>query len=309
MQASHCRASFLTVSLALLSGGALAAEDQPPNDTELVWEFDAYYTSVGAHFPLTDAPVPDGGQMTEREVYRQLFLDSFKPRLLLLEASVYPLPALGTWIRSQEPGLYNSAEIGNTGFNLIESVTAGFQEPWALSAFIGSEMEFTRPGKKRRGTNRGYMGYLFSYGGKHIKDNQIIDDDWFEFEWKLKGEREFEDDILTFSYSVGAKLHENPGIADIVYLSFRRSSIDFDGPLLSWLSNSNMTVKTEFTQHGMSFARQELTFGKNFPIKKWGVTLGVDFGAIYEKDRKYLGALLTPTEDNFTIVFRPNIIF
>ncbi|MDF3822722.1 hypothetical protein P3G55_22680, partial [Leptospira sp. 96542] len=39
--------------------------------------------------------------------------------------------------------------------------------------------------------HRGYMGYLLSCGAQHIHNNVLIDDNWCELEWKLKGERTF----------------------------------------------------------------------------------------------------------------------
>lgn len=309
MHASARRAALLLAGLCVF-GPARASEPIAVTDrTELVWEFDPYYTNAGLHIRLTDEPVPDGGTLSEREVYRRLFLDSLHPRLFLIEASVYPLPVLGTWLKSHKRGFYDSFEVGQSGFNLLESVTAGFQEPWALSFFVGSEMTFTREGRARAGTNRGYMGYLLSVGGKHIKDNLLVDDDWLEFEWKLIGEREFEDETLSWSYGLGLKLHGNPYIEDVIYLSFRRSNIDFDAPYLGWLDNANLFLRTDLKQDGLSFVRQELTFGKNFPVKRWGLALGMDIGLIYEADRRYSGPLFTPSADEFTFVLRPHFSF
>jgi hypothetical protein len=302
------RTALAFAALALAAPhAARAAEDAPARAVEVVWELDAYYTSAGLHIPLTDEPVPDGGQMTEREVYQRLFLDSLHPRLLLLEASVYPMPVLGTWIRSRQPGFYDDMAIGD--INLVETATAGFQEPWALAAFVGSEMEFTRPDRKRRGTNKGYMGYLVSFGKKHIKDNVLIDDDWWELEWKLKGERDFDDEHLSWSFRVGTRAHKNDEIADLVYFGIRRSDVNFGGKLLSFLQNSNIDVKTELTRAGTRFVRQDVIFGKNYPIKRWNLTLSLDFGVIYEKDDKYLGTLRDPDGDRLTFVLRPNIVF
>ena len=309
-------ALLLPIAFALLGAGARAGEAAPAapaepatNGVETVWELDAYYTSVGFNVPLTDEPVPDGGKLSEKEVYQQLFRDSFHPRVLLLEASVYPMPMLGTWLKSEHPGTYDAFTIGDTDLNLMEGLTAGFQEPWALSAFIGSEMNFTREGQKRKGTNKGYMGYLVSYGAKHIKDNVLIDDDWWEFEWKLKGERDFKDEHLVWSFRTGVKNHGNQDIADIFYLGARRSSLDFKADWLSWLQNSSFDWKLELTQSRFEFARLDAVIGKKFPLKDKGYALSLNFGIVYEKDVKYLGALADPNADNLTFVFQPNIEF
>jgi len=307
-------ASMLPYAIALGAGGALAGDAPPPADEpsssiETVWDFDAYYSSVGANIPLTDEPVPEGGKLSEREVYQKLFLDSLHPRVLLLEASVYPMPIIGTYLKAEHPSIYDAFTIGNTDLNLMEGLTAGFQEPWALSAFIGSEMNFSREGEKRKGTNKGYMGYLVSYGGKHIKDNVLIDDDWWEFEWKLKGERVFAGENLSWSFFTGVKNHGHEDIADILYFGARRSSLDFKGEWLSWLQNSSFNWKLELTQSHFEFARLDAIIGKKFPMKGKGYALSLNFGVVYEKDVKYTGALTDPTSDNITFVFQPNIEF
>jgi hypothetical protein len=293
---------------AALPGEAPAAPAEVAG-VEVVWEFDAYYTSVGINLPLTDEPVPEGGQLSEWEVYKKLFKDSLRPRVLLFEVSVYPMPVLGTYLKEHSPDTYDSFRVGDSDLNLLESLTAGFQEPWAVSMFVGSEMNFTKPGRERKGTNKGYMGYLVSYGAKHIKDNVLIDDDWWEFEWKLKGERDFEDEHLTWSFRTGIKNHGNPYIADIFYIGARRSNLDYRGRFLSFLQNSTIEVLTELTQDGFDFARQEIVIGKKYPFPDKGFALALDVGVIYQRSGKYLGPLADPNADEFAFVFRPNIEF
>jgi hypothetical protein len=168
-------------------------------------------------------------------------------------------------------------------------------------------MTFTRPDDVRRKGNRGYMGYLVSYGSKHIRDNVIIEDDWWEFEWKLKGEREFRDEQLSWSFRAGVKNHGNPDIRDVVYMGFRRSNLDFRQPLLEFLTNSTIEVVTEIARDNANFMRQEIIVGKKVPIRRWRIAPMLELGLIVEQDAKYTGALADPTVDTVTIVFRPNI--
>src|SRR6185369_10127265 len=121
-----------------------------------------------------------------------------------------------TWIKRNRPGWYAGADFGSV--NWIETVTAGQQEPCSVSAFLGSAMTFTRPGEERRGTNKGHMGYLASYGDRHIVRNTLVRDPWYEFEWKLKGEKNFADDHLSWSFRVGTKQHSNPFVTDTFYV-------------------------------------------------------------------------------------------
>ena len=303
-------AAFLALAMPARAEDPPAAPDPGSAKMEVLWDRGAYYTSVGLHIPLTKEQFPDGGEMTEWDVYRNLFLNSLRPRLLLLEASVYPMPVLGVYLRGHHPSLYSNAALGGaTGINLIEAATAGFQEPWAVSAFVGDQMQFRREGEPQRDTNRGYMGYLVSVGTKHILKNVLIDDDWAELEWKLKGERKFRDERLSWSFRVGAKYNRNPDIADLYYLGVERSDLDFKGPLLSWLSNSKIVLKTEFTQHGLYLARQEVIVGKKIPVESRKFALTLEFGVIYERDVKYTGALAETSGKSTTLVLRPNIEF
>lgn len=315
------RTRFLPLLSLLLLLPAFSARAESPAETdvpvaeekpgpELTWELDAYYSSVGVEIPIDDRPVPDGGTLSEPEIYRGLFRESLRPRLLLLEASVYPLPALGAWIRSNEPRTYDDFVIGDLAgdeLNVIEGLTAGFQEPWAVSAFVGGEMTFTREGDRKRRQNRGYMGYLVSAGKKHLRSNILIDDDWWELEWKLKGEREFRDEQLSWSFRIGVKNHGNTEIRDVGYIGFRRDNLDFRAPFLSFLRNSTMELLTEIDRENADFMRQEVIFGKKLPIRRWRIAMALDVGLIFEEDDKYTGSLANQQVDDFTIVFRPNI--
>lgn len=281
---------------------------------ELLWELDAYYSILSLQIPLTTAPQPDGGQLSEREVYQQLFLDSLKPRVLLLEASVYPLPAAGTWFKKNHARSYDDFDIGEVGsnqLNIIDGVTAGFQEPWALSAFTGSSMAFSKPGSTdgNQNSNRGYMGYLLSVGAKHIHNNVLIDDHWWELEWKLKGERDFAEEELSWSFRLGVKNHGNADIRDVAYIGLRRSNLNYQAPLLSLLNNSNLELLSEVDRSSFRFLRQEITVGRHIPFATRHFALTLDLGLIYEDDSKYSGALTDPNADALTLVFRPNIRF
>lgn len=314
-RASACCVCALLAAPALLAqetgteaAGGAADEPAPQAPAiELVWELDAYYSSLGLHVPLTDEPIPDAGTLDEFTIYRELFLRSLKPQIMLIEASVYPMPLLGTWLRRHERGFYDSGDFGD--FNVIESVTAGFREPAAVSVFFGSAMNFTKPGERRRGTNKGYMGYLFSAGTKHIKDNVLIDDDWYEIEWKLKGEREFSDEDLSWSFRAGAKNHQNPDVADIVYVGIRRSNLEYKSPVLSFLKNSNLDFQLEFVRQTRAFARQQIIIGKKYPLRDRKLAFALDVGFIYETGRLYRGTLHDPDDNRFTFVIRPNVEF
>jgi hypothetical protein len=326
---------YAALTLVLLAA-AMAQADVAPDNTatstshappaqELLWELDAYYSNVSLQIPLTTTPLPEGGQLRERDVYRRLFLDSLKPRILLLEASIYPLPIAGTWFKHHHPENYDNFNIGTLGnnqLNIIDGVTAGFQEPWAVSAFIGSSMAFSQThsndstaNKKSASennnphNNRGYMGYLVSAGAKHIHNNVLIDDNWWELEWKLKGERDVADEELSWSFRLGVKNHGNVNIRDVAYIGLRRSNLNYQSAFLGLLNNSNLELMTEVDRTNLRFLRQEITLGRRIPIQSQHIALSLDIGLIYEDDSKYSGALTDPSADALTFIFRPNIKF
>lgn len=297
----------LLLACLLLPATAVAAEDDGGAGIETVWELDPYYSNVGLFLPLTAAPIPDLAEQSEGEIYRHLLLTSWPPRYFLLEFSVNPLPIAGVYLKKHHRTLYDSADLGS--FNLIESVTAGFREPWAVTLFCGNVATFVRRGEAREETNKGYLGYLLSVGRKHIKNNVLLDDSWLEAEWKLKGDREFDGLSHHWSFRLGVKLHANTGIADSAYLGLRRSLLDFRGPFLSWLENSDIDLKSEFALDDGRFLGQEVVVGKKFPLRDPKLALCLDFGFIWQNPSRYAPRYRQSDDQSFTVVLRPNLEF
>jgi hypothetical protein len=63
-------------------------------------------------------------------------------------------------------------------------------------------------------------------GNYHINDNELVEGRWCEFGWKIEGDRKSPAQKLSWNFGIGAKLHGNPDITDIVCVSFRRSPLD-----------------------------------------------------------------------------------
>lgn len=326
---------FMVDSVRLLLGSGLClmlltslarAEDTPDtappaeaspavaSSTRPTWmhELDFYYSSVAVEIPIGAPVSSDGDELSEVDVYKRLWRKSLSPQIVMFEASVYPLPILGTWLKESSPQSYRQFDIGRVGnntFNLMDAVTSGFQEPWAVSMFLGSAMNFQKEGDISP-QNRGYMGYLLSYGAQHIWHNQLLQDPWWELEWKLKGEQRRGKDFLSWSFRLGLKEHGNPEIADLIYIGMRRNSLKFGAPLFDWLNNSSMEWKTEFDRRSFAFLRQELTVGCKLPFKAWGFAAGVDVGVIYEAGAKYSGSLSGDQSSSpWTVVLRPHFDF
>lgn len=283
-------------------------EDRRPERFQIVFEPDAYYTALDFIFALTKEPIPRLRPEKESEIYNYLLKRSLVPRFLVLEASVYPMPYLGVYVRKHYPDLYADAQVSES-FNWITALTAGFQEPYAASVLVGNVVDFDVPDRKFV-TGKGYSGYLVSAGNYHIKDNVNVKDDWREFEWKVKGDRESPERKLSWSFRIGAKLHGNPDITDVVYFSIRRSRTDFKTARSAFYHNSGFEYTFDMNRRGFDAVRHYLTVEKKWPLRNKKIALALAVGFVWEAEDKYTGALgADRTGDTLEFIVRPNIEF
>lgn len=298
---------FLFSALAVLAFGTAQAQEAAAH-AEFVYEIDPYYTNVGYNIPLTDKPIPTIESGSEAVIYRELIKDSVIPRFMTLEASMYPMPILGTWLKTHHRGFYDSGAITNN-FNIVESLTAGFQEPWALSMFFGNVAKLKRPGETRVGNNYGYTGYLFSVGEKHIKDNLLVEDHWFEMEWKIKGQLDYTNKKLSWSFRGGAKFHNNVDINDVYYIALMRNNTELHSPGRDWLDNTTFDFKMHFLQQSGKLVRIEFLAGKKLPLREKSFIPTLSAGFILTNPGEYSGSLHNTGGNTLTFVIRPSIEF
>jgi hypothetical protein len=298
---------FLLSALTALAFGTAQAQEEAAQ-AEFVYETDAYYTNAGYNIPLTDKPIPIIESSSEAVIYRELIKDSVVPRYMTVEVSLYPMPILGTYLKTHQRGFYDSAAIGNN-FNIIESLTAGFQEPWAVSLFFGNVAKLKRPGDTRVGNNYGYTGYLISAGEKHIKNNVMVEDHWFEMEWKIKGQLDYTDKKLSWSFRGGAKFHGNVEVKDVYYVSLSRSNTELHSPGLDWLDNTTAEFRMHFLQQNGKLVHTEFIVGKKLPMPEKGYTPTLSAGFIWASPYEYAGSLRSIENNTLTFVIRPSIEF
>jgi hypothetical protein len=280
----------------------------PPELFKIEFEPDAYYTSLGLYLALTKTPIPHVGEQSEQELYLTLLSRAYAPRFLVIEGSVNPLPYAGTYIKEHDATLYENAQITGS-FNWVQAITAGFEEPYAVSAFLGNVVDFSLPGSKES-KGIGYSGLLYSRGTYNIKNNTLIRDDWWEMEWKVKGDRKTQDQKLSWSFRFGAKLHGNPDITDIYYLSIRRSRLDFRPKSDTIFNNSGFEYTMDLKKNSFTPMRHYFFVEKKWPLegKKMAFTLATGF--VWESADKYSGELATGQQGSSTqIILRPNIEF
>jgi len=313
-----CFAASISASIAIaqaeeIKAGPIAKPEEKPaaitSESELVFEASPFYSNIDYNVPLTNKPIPTITSDNEAVIYRDLIENSLIPRYMVLEASVYPFPLLSSYIKSHSPDLYRQGEIAHSGINLFESATADFQEPWAVSAFFGNVAKLKRPKDTRQGNNYGYTGYLFSAGNKHIKNNTLIKDDWYEFEWKIKGKLDYEDEKLAWSFRAGGRFNTNKDVNNVTYVALRRSNLDLRYSFLEWLENANYELRMHFLQHGAEMVRLELIAGKKMPRAGWSYTPTLDIGFVWSSPNEYSGALRDKRANTTTLVFRPSLEF
>jgi hypothetical protein len=282
---------------------------EPFQRFKLVFEPDAYYTDLDLIIALTRAPIPQLGEMTEAEIYGALLSRAaLLPQFLVVEASINPMPYLGTYIREHNGSFYNDAQVSGS-FNWVKALTAGFEEPYAFSLLAGNVANFHVPGSKDT-KGLGYSGYLFSAGNYHIKDNGLIQDDWREFEWKMKGDRKSPVKKLSWSFRIGAKLHGNPDITDIVYLSFRRSRIAYrPEERYSLFNNSGFEYTFDMDRRTLSAIRHYFFVDKKWPVPDRQLAFSMALGFVWESAKKYTGPLAGRDKDDFQFILRPNVEF
>src|SRR5271169_2625970 len=90
---------------------AASQSNTESSQAEVVWEWDPYYTDVGYNIPLTRKPIPTIVSDNEAVIYSKLIEGSLIPRYMVLEASVYPMPVLGTYLNTHTPGFYKQGDI------------------------------------------------------------------------------------------------------------------------------------------------------------------------------------------------------
>ena len=270
-------------------------------------ELDPYYTNIAYFKTLDDSPIPELGKRSEAQVYRDLFLRSYLPRFILVEASINPLPLLGVYLKSEEgASIYEDMKV-TQDLNLVEVGTAGFEEPYAVSLFLGNMVKYDAADSG--GTkSKGFMGYLASYGHLHIRNHQLIDDRWVELEWKIKGDKIQSDLKLSWSFRAGLKNHDNPYITDEYYVAIKRERLQASGDVYSWVQNGGIEFKYRVDQGTGSTIGQQLIINKKIPLKYNGWVLSLGFGVICDTPRKYSGPLLID-KSTTSFVLRPSLSF
>jgi hypothetical protein len=275
---------------------------------EVEVQVDAYNTNIDFYQPLTAKPILCLAEENEFQIYRHLLLSPL-PRYLMFEVSASPLPWMGVLLRKNDQDLYSRANALNN-LNLVQALCAGFEEPYAVSLFMGNVVSF-RPKGADDCAGKGYSGVLLSGGNYHIQDSQLIDDNWLQGEVKFKGDKEAPDKKISWGFSAGAKVNRNPYIKDVYYFDVRRDRADFNDNAFSFLKNSGIEYAVDIDRISGKVIRHFFRIGKKLALKKrYKFTCSLDVGVIWEGADKYTGPLeRTNGAGNLQFLLQPNIDF
>ena len=297
----------LALLLLLACAGRAAAFGKPEYELEL----DPYYTDVAVTVPFSSAAVTGEEVVGEFDTYRAMLRRALLPRFAVLEASVNPLPVGGVVLRGIDDGYYRRMKV-TPSLNLVEALTAGFEEPYALSLFLGNVTDFSHGEKNSGHKHKGYMGYLVSYGNYHIMESRFYSDNWIESEVKVKGDLVTAARKMSWSFRVGDKDHSNRDITDAFYFGLRRDRIDYVKTPLSWLLSAGIDYRADFRQGDLKPLGHYVMTEKNLPVTVRGKTLALSLGLGFQwlSREKYLGRLAERRlRPETRIMIRPNLKF
>jgi len=281
---------------------------------EIEVQLDAYYSALDYIVSLTRDSIPRIARTSEANTYAVLARSFLRPRFMLLEASLNPMPALGSFFYHQTPNFYESAEVAD-GLNLIQVMTEAMPEPWALSAFWGGVMNFYDPAFPEDPSGKGYSGLLLSGGNYHILNNRMIPDYWLETEAKLKGTDITVDRKLSWSFRIGMKFHEHQQISNSLYAAIKRDRVDL-GPVNNWkiseliMKNSEIEFRMDTApEHRFRFSHFTLLGGKKWPFESGKYVFSLGLGMQLKTKWAYSGKLRKEAPDGWNLVVRPNLEF
>lgn len=309
-------------AFALVATHALFTQEPVHEHKRIEWDYslDAYYSSFGMILNFSDKPTDRIVEESEAKIYKHLLTSSLVPQYAILEASVNPMPIAGVVMRQDFNDLYQHAKVGGESFNLIRAATRGFQEPYAVSLFLGKVAHydpFNRDEEERKVNKKsglqsslGYFGYLFSYGSYHIKDNELFRDNWGEVEWKLKGDQIFTLKKLNWDYKIGLKVHDNVDISNVAFIGIKRNRLDYVASAWDFMANSGFEYRIDFKLTNLKPVRQYFEVNKKWPVKT-AAAFTLALGFTWESESLYSGPLLAnyPGGETFQILLRPNIEF
>lgn len=279
--------------------------DDGRTQTELY--LDPYYSALNLTRSLVADSIPRVDPVGERAVYLHLVKSLPRPREVLVEASINPLPVAGWEVRRDAPGLYDDLKWG--GFQAVQALTEGFPEPWAVSLFFGNVVNLVAPADTGEVGGTAYAGVLFSAGLQHLHANRMVGDPWLEAELKIKGDDTRPDRRLGWSFRLGTRRHGNPRIDDSWYVSLVRRRTDFRESGWNWRRNGNVELRLDLREPTLAPLQGSILVGKKWPFAGGKAAFSLNLGAVRAFRSPYHDRLFEDERPRWRYVVRPNLEF
>ncbi|MDZ7264327.1 MAG: hypothetical protein ONB16_07060 [candidate division KSB1 bacterium] len=209
----------------------------------------------------------------EQEIYHRLSQRLLLPTYVLLQGTAYPLAALSSVLETDHWQLYNRFQTP-LGLNVVRTIGAGYEEPYALSVFLGNILllvhsDSLKPGWRQAGS--ALAGFLISYGHHQIHNNIYFPDRWYQLELMLIGNfKEPGQRRLSWNFRLGGKFHQKAFMQDMITISMERSHSDWRYRGWSLARNSIFKYQgyfpSSFSENKSHAGLQLLSMGKKFPI-------------------------------------------
>lgn len=319
---------ILTLALLLSSGSQIFCQSIAFHAKPLGYHvggqltFDIYkpYASIYLNMKRRQKPVVlQKGE--EREIYARLGRRLIFPGYLLFQATGYPLSALSSYLETDRYNTYNRFNF-YFDLNVLRSVCAGSEEPYALSLFLGNVLFLANQDSSEnrlKQSGSALVGFLISTGRHQIYNNIYLYDNWYQVELMLIGNlNEPKRRRMSWNFRIGAKFRQNKFLRDVFTLSIERSHTDWRTTGWSLVKNSIFKYRAQIPIPSSGdeppAASHLLSYGKKFPInlsnKKMFFVLG--FGMRCEWVRFYNhdpGQFDPDSRSQLTWLIQPNIEF
>jgi len=138
--------SWLTVALLLILEMPVVAQwshvwNIAERDLGASLTLDPYHSYSSVFFQFDKSQAIYIWQQDELKLYANILRKSYIPSYGLVEFTVYPTTATSAWVESNDKKLFDRFTVYRD-FNLIESTSGGYQEPWSGSLFFGQLAAF-----------------------------------------------------------------------------------------------------------------------------------------------------------------------
>jgi hypothetical protein len=263
------------------------------------------YSSLYFNF-LRNDPIEVMNPKQEYRVFTRLLEKIYAPHYFLLQGTIYPAATMSSFIETDNPRFFKRFKT-YFDLNLLRAVGGGYEEPYAVSVFLGNLIFFSRENildtltcTERRQTGSALGGFLISGGQWHIQDNIRIADWWYEIMLMLGGSlNETSIRRIEWNFRTGLKFHQNPLPADVAVVTIQRDHSEWKYRGWSLKRNSSFKYICHFpigkdARHLPFTSRHYFIFSKKYPLPKpiFGINflfkfgLGVDWEYIKEFDRQ-----------------------